>query len=77
MKKNINEILLKVLTVLLILEIVSIPLLIIAEVKRLIPIIFFIIIPTLLALGIFFLSKNCLESYERKKKKIEEKINEK
>ena len=74
-KKDVNEILLKVLFVLLILEVICIPLLVIAEVKRILPIIFFLIIPTLFALGIVYLSKSCMNSYENKKKKIIEKLN--
>ena len=69
-----KDLLLKILLVLLILEIVSIPFLVIAEVKRVLPIIFFLVIPTGLAIIIYLLGKNCLNSYEKKKKRIIEKL---
>ena len=73
--KKVDRVLLVVLAVLGILTIVFVPLLIIAEVKRMLPIVFFIVIPVLLALIIVLLSRNCLDSYDRKKKKIVEKLN--
>lgn len=73
-KKDVNKILLIVLFVLLGLEVLFIPLLVLAEVKKILPIIAFLVIPTLLAIGIVFLSRNCFNSYEKKKEKIKEKI---
>ena len=74
-KKSLSEKFIIVLYVLLGLEIVSIPLLVIAEVKKILPIIAFLVVPTLLAIGIVLLSRNCFNSYEKKKEKIEEKLN--
>ena len=74
-KKTASEKLIIVLFVLLGLELVFIPLLVLAEIRRIIPVVAFLIIPTLLALGIVFLSRNCFNSYERKKEKIKEKLN--
>ena len=74
-KKSLNEKFLIVLYVLLGLEVLFIPLLYVAEVKKALPIVMFMIIPTLLAIGIVFLSRNCFNSYEKKKNKIKEKLN--
>lgn len=73
-KKDVNKILLVVLFVLLGLEVLFIPLLVLAEVKKILPIIAFLVIPTLLAIGIVFLSRNCFNSYENKKEKIKGKL---
>lgn len=75
--KNVDKALLVILAILGILTLILIPLLVIAEVKKILPIVFFIIIPVMLALGIILLSRNCVASYDRKKKKIVEKINTK
>ena len=69
-----KDLVFKILLVLLILEVISIPFLVIAEVKRILPIIFFLVIPTILAIAIYLLGKNCLNSYEKKKNKIIEKL---
>lgn len=74
MKKDKSQIILKVLIVLLVLEVLFIPLLVIAEIKKVLPIVFFLIIPTLFSIFIVLLSKNCMNSYLRKKKKILEKL---
>ncbi len=74
-KKSLNEKFLIVLYVLLGLEVLFLPLLYVAEVKKALPIVMFMIIPTLLAIGIVFLSRNCFNSYEKKKNKIKEKLN--
>ena len=73
--KSLNEIFLIVLYVLLGLEVLFLPLLYVAEVKKALPIVMFMLIPTLLAIGIVFLSRNCFNSYEKKKNKIKEKLN--
>ena len=74
-KKSLNEKFLIVLYVLLGLEVLFLPLLYVAEVKKALPIVMFMLIPTLLAIGIVFLSRNCFNSYEKKKNKIKEKLN--
>ena len=70
-KKNV---VLRVLLILLILEICFIPILVLAEVKRVLPIIAFIILPTIGAIVVYLLGKNCINTYEKKKKKIEERL---
>ncbi len=77
MKNKVDKILLIVLAVLGILTLVLIPLLIIAEVKTMLPIIFFIVIPVILAFIIVLLSRNCIVNYDKKKNKIIEKMNTK
>ena len=73
-KKDLSTILLMVLVGLLVADVIFIPLYILAEVKGKIGIILFILFPlTLLAL-VVFLSRNCLKSYNTKKKVIEEKL---
>ena len=73
-KKDLSTILLMVLVGLLVADVIFIPLYILAEVKGKIGIILFILLPlTLLAL-IVYLSRNCLKSYNTKKKVIEEKL---
>ena len=64
-----------VLVGLLVADVIFIPLYILAEVKGKMGIILFILFPlTLLAL-VVFLSRNCLKSYNAKKKIIQEKLN--
>ena len=73
-KKDLSTILLMVLVGLLVADIIFIPLYILAEVKGKMGVILFILLPlTLLAL-IVYLSRNCLKSYNTKKKVIEEKL---
>ena len=74
-KKDLSTILLMVLVGLLAADVIIIPLYILAEVKGKMGIILFILFPlTLLAL-VVFLSRNCLKSYNAKKKIIQEKLN--
>lgn len=74
--KKINKILLITLLAFLILDVILIPFLILAEVKRLIPIIFFIVLPVISLGVILLLSRSCGNSYEKKKAIIMEKINQ-
>ena len=69
-KRDWNKILLITLLVLLALEVVLIPLLVYAEVKRVLPIVFFLVFPTLCGLVILYLSRNCTVEYEKKKAKV-------
>lgn len=73
-KKDLSKILLIVLTVLLVVNVIFIPLYILAEVRGKMGIIMFIVFPLLLLAGVVFLSRNCLKSYYTKKKVIEEKL---
>ncbi len=74
-KKDLSTILLMVLVGLLVADVIFIPLYILAEVKGKMGVILFILLPlTLLAL-IVYLSRNCLKSYNAKKKVIQEKLN--
>ena len=74
-KKDIRKPLLKVLVILLILDILFIPLFILAEVKPLVGISVFILFPLVMAIFVVLLSRSCFKSYESKKKTIEEKLN--
>jgi len=74
-KKDIRKPLLKVLVILLIVDIIFIPLFIYAEVKPLVGMCVFIFFPLVLAALTVFLSRSCYNSYESKKKMIEEKLN--
>ena len=58
-KKDWNKIFLIILLVLLILEIILIPCLVYAEVKKVLPIVFFLIIPTVFAIIIFHYKISC------------------
>lgn len=73
-KRNWNQILLITLLILLALEIVLIPCLVYAEVKRLLPIVFFLILPTLFGIVVLLLSRNCTSDFERKKERLLEKM---
>lgn len=73
-KKDWNKIWLICLLVLLALEVVLIPLLIYAEVKRVLPIIAFLIVPTLFGIVILLLSRNCTVDFEKKKNRLSKKI---
>ena len=66
-----------VLLVLLILEIILIPFLILAEVKKILPIICLIVLPTLGGILIILLARTCNKDYQKKKSKIIEKLNQK
>ena len=74
--KKTNKILLILLLVFLILDVILIPFLVLAEVKRILPIVFFIVLPTITLGIILLLSRNCSNSYEKKKAIIMEKINQ-
>lgn len=69
-KKNWNKIWIITLLVLLALEITLIPCLIFAEVKKLLPVIFFLILPTLFGILVLLLSRTCVVDYNNKKKNI-------
>ena len=69
-KKDWNKTWLIILLVLLAIEIVLIPLLVYAEVKRVLPIIAFLIVPTLFGIVILCLSKNCSVDYEKKRERL-------
>ena len=73
-KKDFRKPLLKVLVVLLVIDIIFIPLFIYAQVKPLVGMCVFIFFPLALAALTVFLSKSCYDSYEGKKKMIEEKL---
>ena len=73
-KRNYSKILLKILLILLAVDVVFIPLCIFAEVRSMVGIEVFLLFPLGLAIMIVLLSKNCFNSYERKKKLIEEKL---
>ena len=76
-KKDFKIIMLKVLMVLFIADVIFIPLSIFAEIRPLVGISVFILIPLLLAILVVLLSKNCVKSYNLKKKAIEEKLKNK
>ena len=68
-KINWNKIWIVTLLILLALEVILIPCLIFAEVKRLLPVIFFLILPTLFGIVVLLLSRNCVVDYNKKKSK--------
>lgn len=68
--KDWNKIWLITLLILLALEVVLIPCLVYAEVKRLLPILAFLVLPTVFGIVILFLSRNCTVDYEKKKEKL-------
>lgn len=74
--KKTTKVLLIMLVVFLILDVILIPFLILAEVKRILPIVFFIVLPTITLGIILLLSRSCGNSYEKKKAIIMEKINQ-
>lgn len=69
-KKDKSKIVMIVLTVLLILEILLIPCLVYAEVRKVLPIVGFLILPTLLGIFILLISRNCSKDYQKKLEKI-------
>lgn len=73
-KKELSKILLMILVGLLILDVILIPLYILAEVKGKMGIILFIVFPLILLGIVVYLSRNCLKSYNTKKKIVEEKL---
>lgn len=74
-KKDLEKKILTVLLVLLILVIILIPFLYFAEVKKALPILFFIVIPVIAGGLIVYLSRNCVKDYKNKKKQILLKLN--
>lgn len=68
--KDWNKILLISLLVLLALEIVLIPCLVYAEVKKVLPIVSFLILPTLCGVVVLLLSRNCTIDYQKKKERL-------
>lgn len=72
--KDWNKILLVSMLVLLALEVVLIPCLIYAEVKKILPIIAFLVIPTVFGIIILYLSRNCTEDYEKKRARLSKKM---
>ena len=73
-KKDLDKILLITLFALFACVIILIPFIFYAEVKKLLPIVAFIVIPLLLAAIIVLLSRNCLVEYNKKRKNIIKKI---
>lgn len=72
-KKDWNKILLIILLVLLCLEVVLIPCLIYAEVKKFLPILAFLILPTICGIVVLLLSRNCTVDYQKKKERLSKK----
>ena len=72
-KKDWNKIWLISMLVLLILEVILIPCLVYAEVKRVLPIVAFLVIPTLFGIVILYLSRNCTVDFENKKERLSKK----
>ena len=72
-KKDWNKILLISMIVLLVLEVVLIPCLVYAEVKKVLPIIAFLVIPTVFGIVILLLSRNCAIDFEKKKERLSKK----
>lgn len=72
--KDWNKIILITLLVLLLIEIVLIPCLIYAEVKKVLPIIAFLVLPTLCGIVILLLSRNCSNDYSNKKDRLSKRI---
>lgn len=73
-KKDNSKLLITILLVLVLIDIVMIPLYIFAEVKSTVGIIMFIVTPLIFACLTFLLAKNCIDSYNRKKKIVLEKL---
>ena len=72
-KKDWNKVLLIILLVLLCLEVVLIPCLIYAEVKKFLPILAFLILPTICGIIVLLLSRNCTVDYQKKKERLSKK----
>ena len=69
-KKDWNKILLITLLVLLIIEIILIPCLFYAEVKKVLGIIMFLILPTIGAIIVLLLSRICIVDFQKKKERL-------
>lgn len=76
-KMEISKIILIVLFILVILEVIMVPLLVYAKIIKVLPVVFFLVLPTLLAIGILLLSRNSLVDFKRRQEKLKNKINEK
>jgi len=76
-KKNSdwNKILLITMLVLLVIGVVLIPLLVYSEIKTVLPIIAFLVLPVLFGIVILLLSRNCITDYNNKKEIIKNKVN--
>lgn len=75
-RKDWNKIWLITLLVLLLLEVVLIPCLVYAEVKTVLPIIAFLVLPTVFGIVVLYLSRNCTVDYQKKKERLSKvKIN--
>lgn len=69
-KKDWNKILLISLLVLLLIEVVLIPCLVYAEVKKVLGIIMFLVLPTLGAIIVLLLSRVCIVDFQKKKTRL-------
>lgn len=65
-----SQLMLLIMFGLLLLEIIIVPLLVYARIVKILPVIFFLVLPTVLAIGLFILARNALADFNRKKKKI-------
>jgi len=70
-----NKILLITMLVLLVIGVVLIPLLVYSEIKTVLPIIAFLVLPVLFGIVILLLSRNCITDYNNKKERIKNKVN--
>lgn len=68
--KDWNKIWLITLLVLLLLELVLIPCLIYAEIKTVLTIVAFLVLPTLFGIVILLLSRNCITDFGKKKQRL-------
>lgn len=75
-KKDYSKQVLIVLFILVIIEVIMVPLLIYAKIIKLLPVIFFLVIPSLLALAILLLSRNSTIDYNRKLEKAKKTENQ-
>lgn len=73
-KKDPRKVALIILIVLVILEIIMIPLLVYAKIVKPLPVIMFLVIPTLLAIGILLLCRNALVDYNRRIEKMKKNL---
>lgn len=73
-KKDWNKNLFISMLILLALEVILIPLLVYAEVKKILPIIAFLVIPTVFGIIILYLSRTCTVDYEKKRARLSQKI---
>ena len=69
-KKEVSKIILIILFILVILEVIMVPVLVYSKIIKTLPVIFFLVLPTLLAIGILLLSRNSLVDYKRRQEKM-------